>query len=43
MYLVLYAMLLVAYVTTIYRLAARGRMAEATPGSIMPVPKGSAA
>ena len=43
MYLVLYGMLLVAYIATLYRLAARGRLAEAMPGSVMPVPKGSVA
>lgn len=32
MYLIIYALLLVAYVGTIYRLAARGRAAEATTG-----------
>ncbi len=39
MYLTLYVLLLAAYVGTIYRLAARGRLADAVPGSAMPVPK----
>ncbi|MBR0661055.1 cytochrome ubiquinol oxidase subunit I [Neoroseomonas oryzicola] len=39
MYLTLYVLLLAAYVATIYRLAARGRLADAVPGSAMPVPK----
>jgi cytochrome d ubiquinol oxidase subunit I len=43
MYLVVYAVLLVAYVTTIYRLAARGRAAESTPDSFMPTEKGAPA
>jgi cytochrome d ubiquinol oxidase subunit I len=38
MYLVLYAMLLVAYVMTIYRLAARGRMAAAPEPAMKGVP-----
>ncbi|MFN6953529.1 MAG: cytochrome ubiquinol oxidase subunit I [Acetobacteraceae bacterium] len=37
MYLVLYALLLVAYIATIYRLAARGRTAEAVSGQQKPV------
>jgi cytochrome d ubiquinol oxidase subunit I len=37
MYLLLYGLLLVAYVATLYRLAARGRVAEAVPGQAMPV------
>ncbi len=40
MYLLLYGLLLVAYVVTIYRLAARGREATATPGTAMPPGKG---
>jgi len=43
MYLTIYVLLLVAYVATLYRLAARGRLAEAVPGNAMPVPKGSPA
>ncbi len=43
MYLVVYAVLLVAYVTTLYRLAARGRAAESTPDSFMPTEKGAPA
>jgi cytochrome d ubiquinol oxidase subunit I len=39
MYLTIYALLLAAYVGTIYRLAARGRIAEAMPGTVMPTPK----
>ena len=39
MYLTLYVLLLAAYVATIYGLAARGRLADAVPGSAMPVPK----
>jgi cytochrome d ubiquinol oxidase subunit I len=43
MYLTIYAALLVAYIATIYRLAARGRAAEATPGAMMPAGKGAVA
>ena len=40
MYLLLYAGLLVAYVTTLYRLAAKGRVTEAAPGNA-PLPQGA--
>jgi cytochrome d ubiquinol oxidase subunit I len=43
LYLTVYAVLLVAYVTTLYRLAARGRAAESTPDSFMPTEKGAPA
>jgi cytochrome d ubiquinol oxidase subunit I len=38
MYLVLYAGLLVAYIATLYRLAAKGRLVEATPANA-PIPQ----
>jgi cytochrome d ubiquinol oxidase subunit I len=38
MYLAVYAGLLVAYIATLYRLAAKGRVTETTPGN-MPVPQ----
>ncbi len=37
MYLIIYALLLAAYVGTLYRLAAKGKVAEAVPGN-QPVP-----
>ncbi|WP_270936621.1 cytochrome ubiquinol oxidase subunit I [Falsiroseomonas oryzae] len=40
MYLTLYAALLVAYVATLYRLAAKGRLTEKLPGNV-PVPAGA--
>jgi len=43
MYLALYATLLVAYLATLYRLAAHGRAAEATATPVMPTPKETAA
>ncbi|NMJ40251.1 cytochrome ubiquinol oxidase subunit I [Roseomonas sp. JC162] len=39
MYLTIYALLLTAYVVTVFRLASRGRIVEAVPGTAMPVSK----
>jgi cytochrome d ubiquinol oxidase subunit I len=39
MYLTLYVLLLAAYVATVFRLAARGRLADAATGGAMPDPK----
>jgi cytochrome d ubiquinol oxidase subunit I len=36
MYLVMYALLLAAYIGTLYRLAARGHAAETSQGKMMP-------
>jgi cytochrome bd ubiquinol oxidase subunit I len=38
MYLLLYAGLLAAYITTLYRLAAKGRLTDATPANA-PIPQ----
>jgi cytochrome d ubiquinol oxidase subunit I len=40
MYLVLYAGLLAAYIATLYRLAAKGRLSDAVPGNA-PLPQGA--